>query len=153
MKIKVFDAHTDILFDVYEKSLASDLNRFNDYHLPQLKDNINGGIWTFYSPKEYNLLEVLKTSKSLIDTKNFDVILGLESLRNLESVNDLKAVYDLGFRHAMLTWNEENKYATGVSGPKNRGLTKEGYEVLDFMLSHDMIIDLSHLNEKSFIMF
>lgn len=150
MKIKVFDAHTDILFDVYEKSLTSDLNRFNDYHLPQLKDNINGGIWTFYSPKEYNLLEVLKTSKSLIDTKNFDVILGLESLRNLKSVSDLKEVYDLGFRHAMLTWNEENKYATGVSGPKNRGLTKEGYLVLDFMINHDMIIDLSHLNEKSF---
>lgn len=51
MKIKVFDTHTDILFDVYTSSLKGDLNRFNNYHLPQLKGNINGGIWTFYSPK------------------------------------------------------------------------------------------------------
>ena len=29
MKIKVFDTHTDILFDVYTSSLKGDLNRFN----------------------------------------------------------------------------------------------------------------------------
>lgn len=150
MKIKVFDTHTDILFDVYTSSLKGDLNRFNNYHLPQLKGNINGGIWTFYSPKEFDLLPVLEVSLKLIDTKGFDVILGLEGLRNLKSIDDMQKIYDLGFRHAMLTWNEENYYATGVKGPKDRGVTEKGYELLDFMISHDIIIDLSHLNEKSF---
>lgn len=150
MKIKVFDTHTDILFDVYTKSLEGDLNRFNNYHLPQLKNNITGGIWTFYSPREFDLLKVLEASKTLVDLKNFEVILGIEGLKNLNSVSDLKKIYDLGYRHIMLTWNEANKYATGIKGPKTRGLTKEGYKVLDFMIEHDMIIDLSHLNEKSF---
>ena len=29
----------------------------------------------------------------------------------------------------MLTWNEENYYATGVKGPKDRGVTEKGYEL------------------------
>lgn len=150
MEIKIFDTHTDILYDVYTKSLEGDLNRFNNYHLPQLKNNITGGIWTFYSPKEFDLLKALETSKNLVDLKSFEVILGIEGLSNLNNVADLKKIYDLGYRHIMLTWNEANKYATGIKGPKDRGLTKEGYKVLDFMVEHDMIIDLSHLNEKSF---
>lgn len=150
MKAKIFDAHTDILYDVYQSSLNGDLKRFKDYHYPQLKDNVEGGIWTLYSPNEFNLLDALKVSKGLVDLDNFDVILGIESLRNLEKVSDMQAIYDLGFRHAMLTWNEANDYATGVKGPVDRGITDKGYEVLDFMIKNDMIIDLSHLNEKSF---
>ncbi len=150
MKIKVFDAHTDILFDVYKASLKGDLTRFKDYHEPQLKGNIKGGIWTVYSPDEFDLYEALKTSKQLVDLKGYEVILGIEGLRNLHSLEDYQKIYDLGFRHSMLTWNESNKYATGISGDTNRGVTKEGYELLDFMINHDMIIDLSHLNEKSF---
>lgn len=150
MKTKIFDAHTDILYDVYYANKKGDKNRFKDYHYPQLKNNVKGGIWTFYSPDDFDLLEVLKTSKSLINRSEFEVILGIEGLRNLKSVADLKEIYDLGYRHLMLTWNEANDYATGVKGPKTRGLTKKGYEVLDFIIKHDMIIDLSHLNEKSF---
>ncbi len=150
MKFKIFDAHTDILFDVYEKSLEGNSNRFNEYHQPQLKNNVTGGIWAFYSPKEYDLLHVLKTSKELVNLKDYEVILGIEGLLNLKSVDDLKEIYNMGYRHMMLTWNEANDYATGIKGPADRGVTKEGYKVLDFMINHDMIIDLSHLNEKSF---
>lgn len=150
MKVKIFDAHTDILYDVYQSSLKGDLSRFKDYHYPQLKGNIKGGIWTLYSPNDFDLVEALKTSKNLVDLKIFDVILGIEGLRNLKSIDDFKTIYNLGFRHAMLTWNEANLYATGIKGPKDRGITKKGYEVLDFMIAHDMIIDLSHLNELSF---
>lgn len=150
MKTKVFDAHTDILYDVYQSYLKDDLTRFKDYHYPQLKNNIKGGIWTLYSPDDFDLTKALKTSKDLVDLKNFEVILGIEGLRNLKNIDELKTIYDLGFRHAMLTWNEANIYATGIKGPADRGITKKGYEVLDFMTENNMIIDLSHLNEKSF---
>lgn len=150
MKFKIFDAHSDILYDVYQSSLKGDFNRFKDYHVPQLKNNMNGGIWTLYSPSEFNLIEALSKSKELVDLKSFKVILGIEGLRNLNCVSDMKKIYDLGYRHAMLTWNEANPYATGVKGPVDRGITPKGYEVLDFMIKHNMIIDLSHLNEKSF---
>lgn len=150
MSIKIFDAHTDILFDCYNAYLNNDSNRFKNYHDKQLKNNVEGGIWTVYSSYDFDLLKALKKSKELVDLKNYKVILGIEGLRNLKSVNDLDEIYNLGYRHMMLTWNEENKYATGIKGDINRGLTKKGYEVLDFMIKNDMIIDLSHLNEKSF---
>ena len=59
-------------------------------------------------------------------------------------------MYELGVRHAMLTWNEENHLATGVAGDKDRGLTNLGKEFLDYMYKHHMVIDVSHLNIKSF---
>src|SRR5690554_3776752 len=149
-KIKIFDLHSDILYDVYQASLKGDLERFENYHLPKLKNNISGGIWTLYSPSDFNLLEALKVSKSLVNLEDFAVILGIEGLRNLKKVEDLEIIYDLGYRHLMLTWNEANKYATGVKGPQERGLTEAGYQVLDFMIDKEMIIGLSHLNEKSF---
>lgn len=150
MKFKVFDAHSDILYDVYQSSLKGDFKRFDEYHLKQLENKINGGIWTLYSPNEFDLLEAIRVSKSLIDLNKFEVVLGLEGLRNLKQVSDLKELYSLGFRHVMLTWNEANDYATGIKGPKDRGVTLLGYKVLDFLVEHDMIIDLSHLNEQSF---
>jgi membrane dipeptidase len=148
--MKIFDAHTDILYDVYKRAKNNDLNRFRDYHYKQLKSNANGGIWTLYSPDEFNLIDALENTTKLIDFSEFDVILGLESLRNLKNISDLDIIYNLGVRHAMLTWNEENDYATGILGDISRGITLKGYEVLDYMIQKDMIIDLSHLNEKSF---
>lgn len=152
--MKIFDIHTDILYDVYTASKKEDMNRFKDYHLPQLQNSsIVGGIWTMYSPDDFDLHDALIESLQLIDFNNlkgFEVILGLEGLRNVKDLSEFKRIYNLGFRHAMLTWNEQNKYATGVKGPEDRGLTAEGKEILDFMIEKDMIIDLAHLNEKSF---
>lgn len=154
MKQKIFDIHTDILYDVYMAFKKGDKNRFRDFHLLQLSQSIiRGGIWTMYSPNEFNLYEALKNALSCIDfsqLNNFKVILGLEGLKNLKSLEEFELIYQLGFRHAMLTWNEENDYATGIKGSLGRGLTAKGREVLDFMISKDMIIDVSHLNEKSF---
>ena len=56
----------------------------------------------------------------------------------------------MGFRHAMLTWNEENKYATGAKADPNGGVKEEGIKLLQRMQEKGMIIDLAHLNEKSF---
>ncbi len=53
-------------------------------------------------------------------------MLGLEGLRNLKKWEDIEELYNLGFRHAMLTWNEDNKYATGVAGDKDSGLKRRG---------------------------
>lgn len=152
--MKIFDLHTDILYDVYVHKKAGDNTRFKSYHCEQLNRSlVQAGIWTLYSPSDFDLLKALKLALSSIDFNlidNFDIILGLEGLRNLKSIDEFKSIYNLGIRHAMLTWNEENEYATGVFGSENRGVTKKGYEVLDFMVEKDMIIDLSHLNEKSF---
>ena len=50
----------------------------------------------------------------------------------------------------MVTWNEENKYATGAKSNPERGITEEGKKLYKHMEELGMIIDLAHLNELSF---
>lgn len=150
---KIFDIHTDILYDLYTQKLKGVEKRF-ELHVNQLTNNvIRGGLWTMYSPDNFDLLEACKIALSEMDINKlpgFEVILGLEGLRNLQSINDLDDLYKLGFRHAMLTWNEENEYAAGVGADSKHGLTTKGEKLVKKMEQLDMIIDLAHLNEKSF---
>jgi len=152
--MKIFDLHTDILYDLYTSWQKGESNRFTKYHLPQLNNSlVVGGIWTLYSPEDFDLKEAVKISLAALPKEtfsNFLVVLGFEGLRNLLEPEDIQYFYDLGFRHASLTWNEENKYATGVAGYSKRGLTTEGKRLLKKMNELDMIVDLAHLNEKSF---
>src|SRR5690606_24062855 len=116
--MKIFDVHTDILYDLYMSKQKGIENRFQDVHVKQLKNSvIKGGLWTMYSPDEFDLIEAVKTALKEIDMSllpDFKLMLGLEGLLNLKEVEDMKKLHELGVRHAMLTWNEENKYATGV---------------------------------------
>ena len=149
--MKVFDIHSDLLYDLFR---GKGDNRFKDIHVKQYNNSvIKGAVWTLYSPDDFDLKEAVNCALKKIDwneLKDLKVILGFEGLRNLEKPEDIRYFYNLGFRHAMLTWNEENKYATGVSGPKESGLKEEGKKLLDIMIELDMIIDTAHLNKKSF---
>lgn len=152
--MKIFDTHSDMLYDLYKRTLNGEATRFTDFHVPQLKNSlVRGAVWTMYSPDDFNLIEAVKIALGKIDLrefKDFNVLLGLEGLRNLEKWEDIEVLYNLGFRHAMLTWNETNKYATGVAGEKESGLFSDGKKLLSKMMELGMIIDLAHLNEKSF---
>ena len=151
--MKIFDVHTDVLYDLYRKKISGEDNRIA-FHNKQLKDTfIKGGLWTFYSSEDLDLKNAINIALGELkglDLGNFDIILGFEGLRNLKSIEELDYYYNLGFRHAMLTWNEENDYATGAKADKNNGLKDLGKKVLDKMMSLGMIVDLAHLNEKSF---
>lgn len=152
--MQYFDLHTDILYDVYVHAKRGNPNRFMEYHYPQLQNSpVLGGIWTLYSPEEFDITEAMKTAIDHIPwdaLKDYEIILGLEGMRNVKDARTLQRLYDLGVRHAMLTWNEDNHFAGGAKGNQTQGLTDKGKEVLDFMIEHDMIIDVSHLNEVSF---
>lgn len=161
-----FDLHSDILYDIVAKRLEHKKNIIKDYHLKQYhKGEIIGAIWTYYTDinnplcefdKAIDLiLEELEANRDFIniiehnndfDFNKINVLLGFESLVPVKDVNHLDSLYDLGFRHAMLTWNEENKFATGIKGDSNRGLTEKGVEIIKFMNQKGMIIDISHAN-------
>ena len=148
--MKIYDSHSDIFYNL---AFRNDLDPFKKYHLSDLtKGNVVGGIWVVYSDSDF---DVIKAYKDAIEKfkpykDNFDVIYGLEGLRNVHTLDEFIELYNMGIRHAMLTWNEENHLATGVKGNPKRGLTEPGREFIKFMNEHDMIIDVSHLNEKSF---
>lgn len=151
---RFFDIHSDMLYDVNQKALQGDANHFQNFHVPQLQGSqIKGGLWTMYSPEDFDLIEACQRAIDNIDIdklEGFEVILGLEGLRNLKKVADIDILYQMGFRHAMLTWNEENRYATGARANPQHGLHEEGKQLIKRMTELDMIIDLAHLNELSF---
>lgn len=80
------------------------------------------------------------------------IILGVEGLSGIGSdIDQISILYRLGIRHAGLTWNEENDLATGVgSNNVNRGVTDLGEKAIKYMEELGMVLDVSHLNEKSF---
>jgi len=149
---KVFDLHSDVLFDLYEH--YDDKERFDKAHRPDLiAGGVKGAIWNMYSETEFDLFEAINKALERIPRdflNDFTVILGLEGLRNIKKAKDIYKLYNLGFRHAMLTWNEENVFGTGAKSNPSHGLTKEGEKLLKLMEKLGMIIDVSHTNEKMF---
>ena len=148
--MKIYDTHSDIFYNL---AFREDADPFGKYHLNDLKKGeVVGGIWVVYSDFDFDVIE--KYKKALKDfepyKKDFDVILGLEGLRNVKTIEELDTLYKMGIRHAMLTWNEENHLATGAKSNPEHGLKEMGKEFIKYMNDHNMIIDVSHLNELSF---
>ncbi|NLM44095.1 MAG: membrane dipeptidase [Clostridiales bacterium] len=83
---------------------------------------------------------------------HFFALMGIEGLRGIEgNVEQIYTLYELGFRHASLTWNEENHLAAGAAIEDNsKGVTPTGEKLIKLMDKLGMILDVSHLNEKSF---
>jgi len=63
----------------------------------------------------------------------------------------LRMFYELGVRALTLTWNHTNQIADGVKDQENsRGLTEFGEQLVKEMNRLGMMVDVSHLSEKSF---
>lgn len=178
--MKIFDGHSDIFTDITVRSLNGEKNIIKKYHINRLKKGNVGtmilGIWIepLYFEKDctWRMLEIMGAVSEELEYINeyagivyrygdlekineankLGIIIGAEGLDGLKNnVSLINVLYRFGVRHAMLTWNRENEFATGVKSPnKNRGVTKLGIEVLKKMESLGMIVDVSHANEKSF---
>lgn len=63
----------------------------------------------------------------------------------------LRVLHALGVRAMGLTWNERNAIADGAGeDPNGGGLTRFGRSVVSEMNRLHMLVDVSHLNERSF---
>lgn len=168
----IFDGHSDLFLALYDQYQKGKSNVIDNYYEEMLQSQMMGGIFVMFLDDErrdyenfeimYNVaLKEIKNSLNFMLVKDFKdlitpskkikVIMGAESLAPIQyDLSFLKKFYDKGLRHAMLTWNEENELATGVKGRRYNGVTDKGFEFLDKMQELRMIIDLSHMNERSF---
>ena len=174
----IFDAHSDIWTHVARMRLKGEDNIIRNYHLNRFKEaDINGGIFVVWVDPPYDkepqfrtkqILEKIKDeiedSKDIIqivkNSEDFDIakehnkmaiLIGMEGLQAIEdNIDDIEKLYSFGVRHASLTWNEENKLATGAKGSINRGLTDNGIKLIKKMEELGIILDVSHANEKTF---
>ena len=176
--MKIFDGHADIWFDVAQKRKEGLENIVRNHHYDRFKaGNIMGGIFIAYLDDENvpddekemmwmmnSTIHELKSNEELFNiiknrgdfnrgivSEKLNVLMGIEGLRAIkENLDWLDTFYELGFRHASLTWNEENALATGAKGDSSRGITPKGIEAVKKMNKLGMIVDVSHANEKSF---
>lgn len=169
----IFDAHGDILTDIYEETKRGKKDIFNNKHLALYKE---GGVthsifvnWTdpnsdddtqFQNIFDIAIKEIEHNDNLMICLNHHDmiqsmsldkigVILGIEGVKQLKDINELHSLYNRGVRHASLTWNEQNKYASGLDDTE-LGLTQAGKELIIEMEQLGMIIDLAHTNEHTF---
>lgn len=171
----IFDGHSDILTDLTIRYAKGDKDPFNNIHKESLKrGGVHGGICVIWpEPPHCDMpyhrsKEILSSLSKEIDKgnitlarnydefmktwgKKFTIFLGAEGLSSIENnLEFLDELHENGLRISSLTWNESNGLATGVSGDKGRGLTPLGANTVKRLEALNILLDVSHLNEKSF---
>ena len=174
----IFDTHADILTDISQCRKIGMKNIFKNRHLENLKNGkVKAGIFVIWidpytvddtreemiQTLKYVSCEVLESKelfkiiknkddfKADTDEKQIQMIMGVEGLKCIGGdLEFLELLYMYGVRHVSLTWNEANELATGVDGNKDRGLTTLGEEAIKKLESLNIIVDVSHANEKTF---
>lgn len=174
----LFDIHGDIWTDVTIKRGLGKKNVIRNEHLNKfIKGGMVGGIFVIWAdpphdqrPKErliesivamgcelwesHDILKVIYNTKDFYEAvkdNKLAILLGLEGLSCIgDNVESIYALHHFGFRHAALTWNEQNSLATGTKGDSGRGLTSKGKEAVKIINDLGMILDVSHANDKTF---
>lgn len=170
--ITCFDLHGDIGYDVYTHVQKGEKDIFKKRHLKKFQ---TGGIQVMCMASFFHGYEtwedmqemILSLKNDLSNCKEVKLVTTLPEKFDLDTVyailsvegmcgitsdveTKIKWLYEQGVRLASLTWNDENALATGVKGNPDRGLTDLGRKALSTMEELGMILDISHLNEKSF---
>lgn len=171
--LKSFDLHADIGYDIMQKkNKGYKENILKTYHLPKFEQGEIAYICmaSFFDGHEdwTDMQDMIQSTKKaiqecedvclLLQAEDFFVPAKVHAIMSVEGMCGIKEhprekirwMYEQGVRLASFCWNDENALATGVKGDTQRGLTAMGKEALDEMVKLNMVIDVSHANEKTF---
>lgn len=77
------------------------------------------------------------------------LLLHVEGLHVVPGESTLERWYDLGWRSLGLVWNLQTPLGGGTTEPHG-GLTRQGRDVIAWLQSRHMIVDLAHMNAETF---
>lgn len=153
--MKYFDLHCDTLCRCADENGVLEQNNF-DIDIKRLSE-FDSSVQTFacfihdkFKGEEANkrfwtLYEIYKNT-------NFGNVTPVLSIENLACLNgdieNIRKFKECGVKIASLTWNEDNGIAGGAES--EGGLSDFGKEVVKTLEKEDIVIDVSHLNFKSF---
>lgn len=108
-----------------------------------------------YKMDDFKIIESINDIESIQDTDKLGMILSIEGALVLErNVDFLPVMYKLGVRAIGLTWSRSNLFADGSKFRRaelpSTGLTYDGKQLIEEMERLGMIVDVSHLDRKSF---
>lgn len=153
MDYSVFDAHCDTLCRISDEGQGLKQNTFNVDSKRMGAYRKYTQVFACFIDPVYHSCAVQRCMR-LIDTfytSGADGILSIEGGECIRSLADLRNYARLGVRAAALTWNGTNHIAAGADEQdKTKGLTPFGKSVVNEMDNTGMLIDVSHLNDKSF---
>lgn len=106
-------------------------------------------------------IAIVKNSKELLNAvkeKKFVAMIGVEGGHMIENnIDNLDTLYNMGVRYMTLTWNNSTPWATSAEEEtydsllhQPKGLNDFGKEIIHRMNKLGMMVDLSHVGEKTF---
>lgn len=179
VKLQSTDFHCDVLWKLLENNNLSFINDVTDkldVTLPRLQQA--GSILQTFAiyisdEMEKTIVPVLQSidlfyrkiltapgvthvrtahdAAKLMNGGSIGALLSLEGADGLQGDPALlRILFKLGVRALGLTWNHANWAADGVLEPRQGGLTKKGAAIVEECNSLGILLDVSHLCEKSF---
>ena len=77
------------------------------------------------------------------------VILGLQNSAHFNTVDDVDVFHGLGQRVSQLTYNSQNRIATGTMEDRDGGISDFGADVVQRMNEVGMVVDVSHCGDRT----
>lgn len=167
-----FDAHCDSMSKMYKKRIGLDslelMVNTNNLHryksATQVFALFNGGdmnkehmlnCFQYFKDsckKLSSQVSICSNAKEIDENKApLSAVLAIEGIGNQPDfmTGDIKSFYDVGVRFMSLCWNNDNLLCGGCEG-KGTGVTDLGIQTLSQMEKHKIILDVSHMSDKSF---
>ena len=170
--MRIFDAHCDTLTEMYSQNqkfksnrLHIDFERMKKYegytqvfavftapeNRERAKENENALIELFYREMAENGVAVCRDFNDLMAAKlPYKALLSIEGADGISELGDVARLKEKGVFMIAPTWNFKNKVACGVMEAEDTGLSELGKSVIAEMDRLGIILDVSHLSEKSF---
>lgn len=178
--LRVFDGHSDLFEDVYEKRNRGMRDVIKQIHAPKWeKGYCKSGfcpIWADPFSEVYPLsvdeqyegitaqmeaellnnpcAEAVTCSSEYLEAINAGrhaIILGAEGLSWLHGdYGRIEELYGRKFRIFSLTWNEDNDFAEGAGGSCVSGLSENGRQAVRKIEKLGAVLDLAHSGRKTF---
>lgn len=171
----LFDGHSDVVYALNRERQRGGQDVFRRRYLqPFRQGQVEGGIFVLWSNPEVHIpasvqiqqqmqtlhaeleqagdvLMMLRSPEDIRLATNRNSIyflLGVEGLDGcVQSETVIDWLYEQGVRHVGLTWNEANGFAGGVYA--DGGLTEPGRKAVQRIQQKNMLMDVSHLNDRS----
>lgn len=176
----IIDAHCDMLYRIWAEGLDVNSDEALHVDLEKWrKSPVQVQTFAMYVPdtdtvpdnKQYPaVLEMLQIFKEQVIGANEDIVhiktkSDLENLREGElgailtlegcypigdDLDKLKYLVDEGVRLVGLTWNNNNAVADSITEENPQGVTEFGREVIDYLNSENIWVDVSHISVPGF---
>lgn len=151
---KIFDAHCDTISRILDYGGDVIKNGYNLDAMRMTKYEEYTQVFACFTAPEYRktAMERFNALVRCYRKQNFgDIkpVLSTEGADMVKSVDDIDYLHSCGVKCIALTWNASNLLAGGADDP-SQGLTALGKEVIRRMNELRILVDVSHLNDKSF---